>query len=113
MKISSPVFKDGEEIARRYTCDGLGISPPLKFSKIPGRARSLVLMVDDPDAPSGNFTHWIVWNIDPIIKKAKEGNVPNKGIEGLNSAGRSGYLCPCGFGTGFGTGFGAGLELAH
>src|SRR5574337_402438 len=63
MKISSPAFENNGMIPSEYTCDGSYISPPLVFSEIPKGARSLAIIMDDPDAPMGIFTHWIVWHI--------------------------------------------------
>ena len=59
--ITSPAFKSGETIPKRCTCDGIDVSPPLKWSGFPARTKSFVLIVEDPDAPGGIFTHWIVY----------------------------------------------------
>src|SRR4051812_34317861 len=61
MKITSTAFENNQNIPVKYTCDGENISPPLAFSEIPKSAKSLTLIVDDPDAPSGTFNHWIVY----------------------------------------------------
>jgi Raf kinase inhibitor-like YbhB/YbcL family protein len=95
MIISSPAFKNNEYIPAKYTCDGEGISPPLEIGNVPQIAQSLVFFVDDPDAPSGNFVHWILWNIDPKTTLIKEGTLPEGAIEGQNSAGRNDYIPPC------------------
>jgi hypothetical protein len=71
-KIES-AFKDEQPIPLKYTGDGQDISPPLKISGIPKQSKSLVLIVDDPDAPRGTFDHWIVWNISPNIQVISEG----------------------------------------
>ena len=65
MKITSPVFKDGEKIPKEYTREGQDKSPPLHLEEVPERAKSLAVIVEDPDAPKGTFIHWLVFNIDP------------------------------------------------
>ncbi|MGC8981709.1 MAG: YbhB/YbcL family Raf kinase inhibitor-like protein [Minisyncoccia bacterium] len=95
MKIESPAFENNKEIPSKYTCDGEDINPPLKFSDIPEDAKSLVLIVDDPDAPFGIFTHWIVWNIDPKTTFIEENSVPEGAIVGRNDFGRNSYGGPC------------------
>lgn len=95
MNIISPSFKPGEEIPTEYTCDGENISPPLEFYDVPKNAKSLALIVDDPYAPTGLFTHWIVWNIDPKLPEIEEGELANGAVEGVNSADRTGYTGPC------------------
>lgn len=95
MILRSPAFEHSAPIPTRYTCDGINISPPLSISETSQEAKSLVLTVDDPDAPSGVFTHWLVWNIDPKIKEIKEGEVPNGGIQGTNDFGKTGWGGPC------------------
>ena len=90
--ISSPAFGDGGKIPVQYTCDGRNISPPLEFRGIPGKTDSIALVVEDPDAPAGNWVHWNVWNIKPV-EKIKEDQVP--GTEGLNDFGKHHYGGPC------------------
>ena len=94
MKILSPDFEDSGQIPRRYTCDGENVPPVLKILEVKDQARSLVLIVDDPDAPSNSFTHWIVWNI-PIDTKEIGHKLPTGAIEGVNGSGKIGYLGPC------------------
>src|SRR5437660_1199490 len=65
MVLSSSAFENNGTIPSIYTCDGSGISPPLAISNVPKNAHSLALIVEDPDAPMGTATHWIVWNISP------------------------------------------------
>lgn len=93
MKISSPLFENGEEIPDDYTCDGDDISPELVIEGIPKNAKSLALIMDDPDAPAGTWVHWIVWNIAPDTKVIEEDNAT--GTEGMNSFGDQGYGGPC------------------
>src|SRR5437867_2901544 len=94
MKITSFAFQQGANIPSKFSCDGADTSPPLQIQEIPPAAKSLVLIVDDPDAPSGLFTHWIVWNISPQTSAMAEGSVP-KGVSGTNDFGKSGYGGPC------------------
>jgi len=65
MKISSTAFGRNGQIPKKYTCDGSDVNPPLNSEEIPANARSLALIVDDPDAPAGTWVHWVLWNIDP------------------------------------------------
>ena len=95
VKISSPVFAHNGSIPSKYTCDGADVSPPLMIGDVPATARSLALIVDDPDAPVGNWVHWVVWNINPATREIGEGNVPALGVEGKNGWGRNGYGGPC------------------
>jgi Raf kinase inhibitor-like YbhB/YbcL family protein len=95
MTITSPIFQDNEYMNERYTCDGQDKNPPLRFGEIPQDAKSLVLIVDDPDAPGGNFTHWLLWNISPNTDGIKEDELPVGSVQGENSAGKIGYMGPC------------------
>lgn len=95
MKIESTAFKDNELIPPKYTCDGENINPPLVISDVPENAKSLVLVVDDPDAPRGTWVHWTVWNISSQIKEISENNCPQGAVEGITDAGRTGYHGPC------------------
>ena len=94
MKITSSAFHEGANIPSKFTCDGSDTSPPLQIAGVPSGAKSLVLIVDDPDAPSGLFTHWLVWNIPPQTGSIAEGSAP-KGVQGANDFGKSGYGGPC------------------
>jgi Raf kinase inhibitor-like YbhB/YbcL family protein len=94
MKITSSAFQEGGNIPSKFTCDGGDRSPPLQIAEIPSSAKSLALIVDDPDAPSGLFTHWIVWNISPQTNGIAEGSAP-KGVQGTSDFGKSGYGGPC------------------
>ena len=95
MKITSNTFGNNWRIPSRYTCDGLNINPPLTFSDVPPNAKSLVLMVNDFDAPAGLFVHWILINIDPRVTEVKENSVPDSAIQGKTSAGTLGYIAIC------------------
>ena len=92
LSISSRAFSPKGFIPKKYTCEGDNISPPLDISGIPHQAKSLVLIVDDPDAPGGTFIHWMSWNI-PITHHIDEGETP--GDQGKNDFGNMGYGGPC------------------
>ncbi len=94
MKLSSPEFNEGEFIPKKYSCEGADISPPLNISGAPEDAKSLALIVDDPDAPSGTWVHWVVWNIMPSWQIG-EGSVPEGGMQGKNDFGKMNYGGPC------------------
>lgn len=95
--VSSAAFAAGSSIPPQYTCDGTGESPQLAWTAMPDAAKSAVLVVDDPDAPHGTFTHWIVWNIAPAtrtIGTASNGGLGG-GVNGTNDFDRVGYGGPC------------------
>lgn len=98
MRIISSGFKQGEKIPEKYTCEGQDISPPLAFEDVPDHAKSLVLIVDDPDVPAyisaeQNWDHWILFNIDPYVRQIAENQTVGK--RGKSSSGRLGYEGPC------------------
>lgn len=93
--IHSDSFTDNGKIPAKYTCDGENISPQLSFANIPPEAKSLVLVVDDPDAPGGTFTHWILYNIDPSVTSLTENDTSPAASPGLNSYGSTSYRGPC------------------
>ncbi len=95
MNISSPVFDNGENIPPLYTCDGANINPPLEISGVPDFVDSLALIVEDPDAPKGIFTHWLIWNINPLTTKISENITVDYAEQGMNDAGGVGYTGPC------------------
>jgi len=94
LKLASSAFENNSTIPSKYTCDGEDINPPLDISGIPSNAKSLLLIVDDPDAPTGTWNHWIVWNI-PIVSKIDENSVPNRAIQGINDFDKHIYGGPC------------------
>jgi Raf kinase inhibitor-like YbhB/YbcL family protein len=100
MKITSSAFENGASIPARYTCEGEDVSPPLSWQGVPEEAVALALVVDDPDAGSGTFTHWVVYNL-PIIPQGLDEGVSldvslSEGLrEGFNDFGRQGYGGPC------------------
>jgi len=95
MILTSSAFENSGDIPAKYTCDGDNISPPLKFIGVPQEAQSLALVVSDPDAPSGDWTHWILFNIDPKIAAINEGVVPEGAKQGQNTSGDFKYEGPC------------------
>ncbi len=94
MKLTSSAFEDNGNMPSQFTCDGDNISPPLEISEVPEGAKSLALIADDPDAPSGTWVHWVVWNIPAGTKEIAEGTEP-EGVQGKTDFGRTGYGGPC------------------
>ena len=104
LTLTSPAFKPGGEIPVKHTCEGADISPPLEWSGVPGRAKSLALIVDDPDAPDPKaprmtYVHWVLYNIVPVTTRLPEGaargGLPPGTREGKNDWKRTGYGGPC------------------
>jgi Raf kinase inhibitor-like YbhB/YbcL family protein len=93
MRISSPAFEHEGDIPARFTCAGEDISPPLLFEDVPPEAVSLVLVMDDPDAPMGTWDHWVAYDIEPLAE-VPEG-IGSLGTAGTNSWGHTGYGGPC------------------
>lgn len=94
MKITS-TFANEEKIPSAFTCDGQNISPELIISKVPAQTKSLAIIVDDPDAPAGTFTHWVLYNIPPNTHKIDSKNLPKESLQGINDFGQIGYGGPC------------------
>jgi len=94
-KLTSPAFNHGSQIPSRYTCDGENINPHLIIHGVPANTRSLALLVEDPDAPAGLWTHWVLWNIPPETKEIREHTAPWGAEEGYNSVNDVGYDGPC------------------
>ncbi|BCD60623.1 hypothetical protein NitYY0814_C1405 [Nitratiruptor sp. YY08-14] len=100
MQLLSPAFENGGLIPAKYTCDGADISVPLIFRNVPQEAKSLAIIMDDPDAPMGVFVHWVIYDIPSTIEGLPEG-IPNApeleyGIkQGINDFGKIGYGGPC------------------
>ena len=94
MKITSSAFQEGGNIPSKFSRDGGNVNPPLRVEGTPANAKSLVLIVDDPDAPVGLFTHWLVWNIDPKTTEIPEKGVPKGAVEGTNDYPNLGYGGP-------------------
>jgi Raf kinase inhibitor-like YbhB/YbcL family protein len=94
MRISSPAFRNGERIPRQYSRYGQDKSPPLRIEDVPVNATSLVLIMDDPDAPSGTFTHWTVFDLDPKTVDIGEDHAPENARQGINDYGETQYGGP-------------------
>lgn len=95
LHLSSPVFENNAAIPEKYTCDGINVNPPLVISNVPENAQSLVLVVNDPDAPAGQWSHWLVWNIDPTTTEIYENSTPIGAAVGLNDFKDIGWGGPC------------------
>jgi hypothetical protein len=98
--LNSTAFENGGEISRKFTCDGADLSPALSWEDVPAGAHSLALIVDDPDAPVGTWTHWIIWNISAQATALQEGvpkveDLDNGARQGMNDFRRIGYGGPC------------------
>ena len=95
MKLTSSAFQHQQRIPAKYTCDGQNINPPLHLTEAPPAGQSLVLIMDDPDAPRGTWVHWTVWNIDPKTSEIPENSVPAGAVQGMTDFRRPGYGGPC------------------
>lgn len=100
MELTSTAFQHNSPIPVEYTCDGRDISPPLKWGSMPEGVRSLVLICDDPDAPRGPWTHWVVYNIPTAVRELEAGvatreTLANGASQGVNDFRRMGYGGPC------------------
>ena len=100
MELKSSAFEAGGMIPKKYTCDGPDASPPLNWSDVPAKAKSLALIVDDPDAPMGTWVHWVAWNIPPDARSLDEGvpkkdSLPNGMKQGTTDFRSIGYGGPC------------------
>jgi len=94
MILTSPAFNNNERIPEKFTCDGQDINPQLDVVEVPVGTKSFALIMDDPDAPIGDWVHWIMYNI-PIISQIPENSVPQGAIQGSNSWNRNSYGGPC------------------
>jgi len=100
LTVSSSAFKEGDRIPAKYTCQGQDVSPPLAWGEPPAGTQSVALIVDDPDAPGGVFTHWVLFNIPPDSRELPEA-VPTQAelasgaLQGKTDFGRTGYGGPC------------------
>ncbi|KAA0895471.1 YbhB/YbcL family Raf kinase inhibitor-like protein [Oryzomonas rubra] len=95
LTISSPGFSHGEAIPSRHTCDGNDTSPAIVIGRVPQATQSLALVMDDPDAPMGDWVHWVVWNIPPQTREIPEHGLPPQAVQGKNDWHRNSYGGPC------------------
>jgi Raf kinase inhibitor-like YbhB/YbcL family protein len=98
--IESAAFAQNQVIPAKYTCDGPDVSPPLAWKNIPDKARSLVLICDDPDAPAGIWVHWVCYDIPASVTALQEvipksDSLPMGGKQGKTDFGNIGYGGPC------------------
>ena len=91
--VKSPAFKNNKPIPVKFTCDGADVNPALTIDGVPEETKTLVLIVDDPDAPMGTFDHWVVWNIPATTRRIEENTIP--GTEGVSSYRKHAYGGPC------------------
>jgi len=95
MKITSHAFSPGGIIPDKYSCKGENVNPQLEFSGTPDSTQSLALILDDPDAPNGTFTHWVIYNISPNVREILESTREVPWMEAKNGAGEYKYMGPC------------------
>ena len=100
LKVLSSSFENGELMPGKYTCEGENVSPEIRWEELPEGVNSIALICDDPDAPSGDFVHWVVFNIPPKLNGLPEAisteNITNIGaLQGVTGYGRKGYNGPC------------------
>jgi Raf kinase inhibitor-like YbhB/YbcL family protein len=95
IELTSTAFEANQPIPERYTCDGDEVSPPLEWADVPAGTKSLALLMEDPDAPSGTFVHWTVFDIPPTTRSFEQGKTPAGSREGENTFGKTGYGGPC------------------
>jgi Raf kinase inhibitor-like YbhB/YbcL family protein len=93
--VTSSAFQEGQPIPVEFTCKGASKIPPLAWSGTPSNAAALALVVDDPDAPSGTFTHWVVLDLPSATSKLAGDALPSGAVQGMNSGGRVGWYPPC------------------
>jgi Raf kinase inhibitor-like YbhB/YbcL family protein len=95
IELTSSAFSAGGRIPAKYTCSGGDTSPPLRWADVPDGTKSLALLVEDPDAPGGTYTHWAVYGIDPGVRRFEAGKAPRGAEQGENSFGDDRYGGPC------------------
>lgn len=95
LTLKSSAFKDGEIIPTRFTCEGENVNPLLEIRNAPEGTKSFVLLMDDPDAPSKTWVHWVVWNIEPKTQYISEDSLPGSALQGTNSSNTQKYIGPC------------------
>jgi Raf kinase inhibitor-like YbhB/YbcL family protein len=92
--VSSPTISEGRKIPVEFTCDGADVPPDLSWDEVPAETAEIVIVVDDPDAPGGTFTHWTVWGVDPAGRLVGD-DPPSDAAQGSNDFGGVGYQGPC------------------
>jgi len=95
MQVNSPEFSEGQTIPAKYTCRGQNISPPLNIYNVPPQAQGVAIIMHDPDAPVGDYTHWLVWDIPASTQTIAAGSVPVGAVQGINDNDDIGYMGPC------------------
>jgi Raf kinase inhibitor-like YbhB/YbcL family protein len=96
LSLESPAFKANSQIPQQYSCDGKDVSPALSWHNPPENTKSYVLIVDDPDAPGGDWVHWVLFNIPAQVRSlASAAETPVGAVSGRNSWRRTGYRGPC------------------
>ncbi len=95
LKLVSQVFGDSAQIPSQYTCKGQNINPPLSIMGLPAGVKSLALIMHDPDAVSGDFVHWLMWDIPTSTETIGVNSVPPGAIQGQNGSGKNQYMGPC------------------
>jgi len=95
MNLTSSAFANNESLPSKYTCDGDNVNPPLMWSEVPAGVKSFALIVDDPDAPSGDFVHWIMWNIPADSNSIEENSAPIGAVQGTTDFGSAKWGRPC------------------
>ncbi len=95
MKLKSSLFRHNGAFPEKFTCDGEGDNPPLDISDVPDHAKSLALVLRDPDAVEGVFIHWLVWNIDPKTEHIEVDSVPKGAVQGMTTNKKNHYVPPC------------------
>lgn len=95
LTVSSPAFRNNQPIPARYTCRGQGVNPALRWSGLPAATKGIAVVVDDPDAPSGPYVHWLLFDIDPHNTEIAEDSLPSGAHESVTSAGSAKYAPPC------------------
>ena len=100
LQVTSSAFQNGKPIPSKYTCDGANVSPPLAWSGVPSNTKSWAVICEDPDAPKGRFTHWIIYGIPVSVTQLADGvssggNLPTGAKQGLNDFKKGGYAGPC------------------
>ena len=93
LRVSSPAFADGGDIPKKYTCDGQNVAPPFELSGVPQPSKSIAIICEDPDAPSGTFTHWVLYDVPASTQTI--GERASIGKTGANDFGKTGFGGPC------------------